>query len=51
MEHPLFLIVGGGVIAYALIVKSKGREIFNESADWWFIFFCGALLILSGFGV
>jgi hypothetical protein len=51
MENPLFLIVGGGLIAYALIVKSIGREMFNESAAWGWLLFFGILLILAGFGI
>lgn len=42
------LIVGGGLVVYGLILKSKGRELFSESLDWEVVFGIGVLCIIYG---
>ncbi len=44
----MFLVVGGGLIVYGLILKSKGKGEFNESMDWWMVVGIGVLFIFMG---
>lgn len=44
----LHLILGGGLIVYGLILKSKGEALFNESMPWWMVIGCGLLFIVIG---
>jgi len=42
------LVIGGGLIVYGLILKSKGRALFNESMDWWMVVAIGILFVFMG---
>ena len=43
-----YLILGGGVVAYGLVVKSRGEQEMGESAPWWMIVSTGLLVIYIG---
>ena len=43
-----FLILGGGVVAYGLVVKVKGEQEMGESAPWWMVVGSGLLFIYIG---
>ncbi len=48
VESPLSLIAGGGLIAYSLMVRHRGRSATSESMPWQGIFGFGLLMIYLG---